>query len=263
MVLPPVVLKSLNLVTYIIAATTIVLSREHIQDALNGHPNFLSNSHLGYAIPALSAFLLGGFTLVQWFDFAYEIVVDGVQWHLFASNLVVAAWALSWRFDLLVVGQALLLVNALLIYALHSNVRRFTATNIVDFAFVHVSFSLYTGLVSLDVLQNFFAAFTDKEDGPMSWAALGAAGAIVVLLAIGNYHAEFSKDPDSWSGGAIALMILSIAIEQGETVPVVQNTGFISFGWLAGALVRRGINSVELQRSLDDDYTGERRHLLG
>ncbi|KAG0293027.1 hypothetical protein BGZ98_002380, partial [Dissophora globulifera] len=139
MVLPPVVLKSLNLVTYIIAVTTIVLSREHIQDALNAHPNFLSNSHLGYAIPALSAFLLGGFTLVQWFDFAYEIVVDGVQWHLFVSNLVVAAWALSW------------------------------------------------------------------EDGPMSWAALGAAGAIVVLLAIGNYHAEFSKDPDSWSGGAIAL----------------------------------------------------------
>jgi hypothetical protein len=105
----------------------------------------------------------------------------------------------------LVVGQILLVINAVLIWRLYVKMRVFTATNLLDYAFVHVSFSLYTGLVWLDVFQNFFAAFTNKDGGPDSWAAIGAAFAIFILLAIGNYHAEFSKDPDSWSGAAIAL----------------------------------------------------------
>ncbi|KAF8909127.1 hypothetical protein BGZ58_006034, partial [Dissophora ornata] len=202
---PSAVLKSLNFVTYIVAVSTIAFFNEFIQKALADHPNYFTNSPVGFIIPAVNWFLLGGFTLVQWCDFAHEVVVEAISWRLFVSNLVIAAWVITWRLNWLVVGEILLIINAILVWQLYMKMRNFTATNLVDFAFVHVSFSLYTGLVWLDVFQNFFAAFTSKDGGPMSWAAFGAAFAIFLLLAIGNYHAEFSKDPDSWAGAAIAL----------------------------------------------------------
>ncbi|KAF9397563.1 hypothetical protein BGZ94_006259, partial [Podila epigama] len=108
-------------------------------------------------------------------------------------------------YDWLIVGQILLILNALLIWRLYVKMRIFTATNLVEYLFVHVAFSLYTGLVWLDVFQNFFAAFTDRADGPSSWTAWGAALSIFILLTIGEYHAFYSRDPDSWSAAAIAL----------------------------------------------------------
>ncbi|KAG0066028.1 hypothetical protein BGZ89_007690, partial [Linnemannia elongata] len=204
MPLHPALLKTLNLFTFIGAVSTIVYNREFITEELSQRPNYLSNSPVGYTIPAINWFLLGGFTLVQWLDFAHDVVVEAIDWNLSVSNLIITAWILSWKYDWLVVGQILLVINAVLIWRLYVKMRVFTATNLLDYAFVHVSFSLYTGLVWLDVFQNFFAAFTNKDGGPDSWAALGAAFAIFILLAIGNYHAEFSKDPDSWSGAAIA-----------------------------------------------------------
>ncbi|KAG0288615.1 hypothetical protein BGZ96_007598 [Linnemannia gamsii] len=265
MPLHPALLKTLNLLTYIGAVSTIVYNRKFITEELGQRPNYLSNSPVGFTIPAINWFLLGGFTLIQWLDFAHDVVVEAVDWNLFASNILIASWVLTWIYDWLVVGQILLVINAVLIWRLYVKMRVFTATNLLDYAFVHVSFSLYTGLVWLDVFQNFFAAFTDKDGGPNSWAAIGAAFAIFILLAIGNYHAEFSKDPDSWSGAAIALMVLSIGIEQGSAVPVVQITSLVSFGWLVGALARRGINNVALwhERAQDDISVGERRGLLG
>ncbi|KAG0352572.1 hypothetical protein BGZ54_002687, partial [Gamsiella multidivaricata] len=204
MALHPILLKTLNMVTYITAISTIVFFRDFITDALAGHPNYLTNSTVGFIIPALNWFLLGGFIFFQWLDFAHDVVVEAVDWHLFVSNLIIAAWVLTWRFHWLIIGQILLVINAILIWRLYIKVRVFTATNLIDYAFIHISFSLYTGLVWLDVFQNFFAAFTTKDGGPTSWAAIGAAGAIFLLLAIGEYHAEFSRDPDSWSAIAIA-----------------------------------------------------------
>lgn len=60
-------------------------------------------------------------------------------------------------------------------------------------------------------------------------------------------------------------MILSICVEQGAAVPVVQVTGLVSFGWLVGALARRAINNVAIwhERTYDDISVGERRGLLG
>ncbi|KAF8947427.1 hypothetical protein BGZ46_005586, partial [Entomortierella lignicola] len=197
------VLKSLNFVTYLITISTIYYYRDFIAKALSEHPNYFTNDEIGYIIPAINWFLMGGFILVQWLDFAHDVVVEAVSWRLFVSQLIVAGWVLTWRYDYLILGQILLIINAFLVWKLYTKVRIFTATNLVDYAFVHVSFSLYTGLVWLDVFQNFFAAFT-KMDGPDSWTAIGAAFSIFILLAIGNYHAEFSRDPDSWSGAAIA-----------------------------------------------------------
>ncbi|KAF9089889.1 hypothetical protein BGX27_002382, partial [Mortierella sp. AM989] len=89
-------LKSLNLATYLITISTIYYYREFIADALANHPNFLTNSEVGYIIPAINWFLLGGFNLAQWFDFAHDVVVDAVDWRLFVSNLIVASWVLTW-----------------------------------------------------------------------------------------------------------------------------------------------------------------------
>ncbi|KAF9346944.1 hypothetical protein BGX26_001523 [Mortierella sp. AD094] len=261
-----VFLKSLNLVTYISTISTIYYYREFINDAVLKHPNYLTNSEVGYIIPVINWFLLGGFNLVQWLDFAHDVVVEAVSWHLFVSNLIVASWVVTWRYDWLIVGQILLVINAILVWKLYLKVRVFTPTNLIDYAFVHISFSLYTGLVWLDVFQNFFAAFTNTESGPDSLTAYGAAFSIFLLLAIGSYHAEFSRDPDSWSAAAIALMLLSIGFEQRGVVPIVEIVCFISFGWLVGALARRAINNVAIwnERALDDAITdGERRHLLG
>ncbi|KAG0030841.1 hypothetical protein BGZ81_002125 [Podila clonocystis] len=265
MTLHPALLKTLNFFTYVGVITTIFLNREFIGNEVAKRPNYLSNSTVGFIIPAINWFLLGGFTLTQWLDFAHDVVVEAIGWNLFVSNLAITAWVLSWRYDYLVVGQLLLVLNAILIWRLYIKMRVFTATNLIDYAFVHVSFSLYTGLVWLDVFQNFFAAFTDVSGGPNSWAAYGAAFSIFILLAIGNYHVEYSRDPDSWSGAAIALMVLSIAVEQGAAVPVVQITGLVTFGWLVGALARRAINNVALyhERNYDDISVGERRGLLG
>ncbi|KAF9943130.1 hypothetical protein BGZ67_006498 [Mortierella alpina] len=264
MPLHPALLKTLNLVTYIVTVSTIAFYRDFITEALEGHPNFLTNSSIGFVIPALNWFLLAGFTLTQWQDSAHDVVVEAINWRLFVSNLVVAAWVVTWRYNWLIVGQILLIINAFLIWRLYVKMRVFTATNLLDYVFVHISFSLYTGLVWLDVFQNFFAAFTDKEGGPQSWAAMGAAAALFTLLAIGNYHAEFSRDPDSWSGAAIALMILSISVEQGD-VPVIKTTGLVSFGWMIGALVRRALRNVAVwhERAQDEISVGERRGLLG
>ncbi|KAF9429345.1 hypothetical protein BGZ76_001433 [Entomortierella beljakovae] len=266
MALSPTLLKTLNTVTFIGTITTIVLNREFITKTVEDRPNFLSNSSIGYIIPAINWFLLAGFNLVQWFDFAHDVVVDAISWNLFVSNLVITSWVLTWRFDWLIVGQILLLINTVLVWRLHDKMRSFTATNLIDYAFVHISFSIYVGLAWLDVFQNFFAAFTTKEGGPESWAAIGATAAIFVLLAIGNYYTQFSMDPDSWSGSAIALMLLSIGFEQGNDVPIVQLASYISFGWLIGSLVSRVINNVNVwnQRDMDDiRVNNERRPLLG
>ncbi|KAG0302323.1 hypothetical protein BGZ97_002400, partial [Linnemannia gamsii] len=172
MPLHPALLKTLNLLTYIGAVSTIVYNRKFITEELAQRPNYLSNSPVGYIIPAINWFLLGGFTLVQWLDFAHDVVVEAMDWNLFVSNILIASWVLSWVHDWLVVGQILLVINAVLIWRLYVKMRVFTATNLLDYAFVHVSFSLYTGLVWLDVFQNFFAAFTNKDGGPDSWAAI-------------------------------------------------------------------------------------------
>ncbi|KAI1321169.1 hypothetical protein EDD11_007735 [Mortierella claussenii] len=269
MPLHPVLLKTLNLVTYAGAIASMVVFRDFITNALTGHPNFLSNSQVGFIIPAINWFLLGGFTLVQWLDFAHDAVVEAIDWHLFVSHAVITAWVFTWRYNWLIVGQILLVANALLIWRLYHKLRVFTATNLLDYAFIHVSFSLYTGLIWLDAFQNLFAAFTTKDGGPDSWAAYAAAFSIFILAAVGNYHAEFSKDPDSWSGAAIALMILSIGIEQGPEVPVIQLVSLVCFGWLIGSLIRRAINNIALRnwRDQDDLYdhrrSGERNPLLG
>ncbi|KAF9583483.1 hypothetical protein BGW38_009359 [Lunasporangiospora selenospora] len=265
MPLQPALLKTLNLITTVAAITTIVLNRDFIKETYYARSSFLSNADIGLLIPAVTWFLLGGFSLVQWCDFAHDVVVEAIDYNLFISNLAIVSWVLSWRYDWLVVGELLLVLNAVLITRLYSRMRIFTATSILDYAFVHVSFSLYSGLVWLDVFQNFFAAFTTKEGGPMSWAALGAAFAIFILLAIAIYHAEFSRDPDSWSCAAVSLMILSISLEQGSEVPAVQMTGLVSFGWLIGSLARRAIQNVSTwHERANDEYTpDERRGLLG
>ncbi|KAF9917479.1 hypothetical protein BX616_000879 [Lobosporangium transversale] len=263
MALHPTLLKTLNLVTYLLVVATGVFYREFLQDIYASRPNYLANNELGFIVPATVWALLGGFVIVQWFDFAHDVVVEAIDWHLFASNLVVIFWVFSWKFDWLVVSEVLLVINAILIWRLYIKMRDFTATNIADYAFVHISFSIYTGLVWFDVLQNFFTAFTDKEGGPTSWTALGAAAAIFVMLAIGNYHAEFSKDPDSWAAISIALF------EQGPSVPIIYLVSFISFGCLLGALIRRLVNHIILWRSpvwRDDEIptynNGERSPLI-
>ncbi|GJJ79053.1 hypothetical protein EMPS_11412 [Entomortierella parvispora] len=264
MPLHPALLKTLNTLTFTAAISTMSYYHKFLVHALAGHPNFLSNSHIGFLIPTLSWFLLGGFSyLVQWFDSTHEMVVEAVDWHLFVSNLVITGWVLSWVHDYLVVGQVLLVVNAVLVWRLYSRLRAFTATSLMDYLFVQVSFSVYNALVWLDVFQNFFAAFTTKEGGPESWAAFGAAGALVVLMVIGTHYTEFARDPDSWCGAVIALMTLSITVEQGSAVPVVHMAGLLSVGWLVGALVRRVLRNVAVWHERNQDDFHEGRPLLG
>jgi hypothetical protein len=96
MPLHPALLKTLNLLTYIGAVSTIVYNRKFITEELAQRPNYLSNSPVGYIIPAINWFLLGGFTLVQWLDFAHDVVVEAMDWNLFVSNILIASWVLSW-----------------------------------------------------------------------------------------------------------------------------------------------------------------------
>ncbi|KAF9402061.1 hypothetical protein BGZ94_005018, partial [Podila epigama] len=71
--LHPALLKILNLITFAVVVSTIVLNREAIQKIVQDHPNFLTNSTVGYIIPAINWFLLGGFTLAQWLDSAHDV----------------------------------------------------------------------------------------------------------------------------------------------------------------------------------------------
>lgn len=205
MTLHPVLLKTLNLVSYIVVVITIVLHRDLVQSIYDDHPNFMKPSPLGLALPGVVWFLLGGFVIAQWLDFAHDFVVEAIDWNLIASNLVMSAWILTWRFNWLVVGEILTVINAVLIWRLYVKKHVFTATNLIDYIFVHVPFSIYAGLVWLDVAQNFFTAFTDKDGGPNSWTAIAAAASIALLLALGDYHAEWSKDPDSWAAATLGL----------------------------------------------------------
>ncbi|KAF9347154.1 hypothetical protein BGX34_003345 [Mortierella sp. NVP85] len=265
MAIPPALLKTLNLVTYIIVVTSLAFHRELINNIYQERQNFLTSTPSGLIIPALVWFLLGGFVLVQWFDFAHDYVVEAIEWNLFASNLVMTAWIFTWKFDWLLVGELLTIVNAVLIWRLYIKKHVFTATNLIDYIFVHVPFSIYAGLVWLDVFQNFFTAFTTKEGGPTSWTAFAAAGAIVICLAIGDYHAEWSRDPDSWAAIVIGLLLLSIGVEQGAEVPIIFVTCMVSVGFLVNALIRRLVNNIITwhQRNMDDYAPEERRHLLG
>ncbi|KAF9189929.1 hypothetical protein BGZ51_009141 [Haplosporangium sp. Z 767] len=265
MPLHPALLKTLNLVTYIIAVASFAFHNELLKNAYESHPNYLTGDSISLIIRATYWVLLGGFILTQWLDFAHDVVVDAIDWNFFASNLVMTAWVFTWKYEWYIFGQILLIINAILITRLYHRMRVFTATNLLEYAVVHVSFSLYTGMVWFDIFQNFFAAFTDKEGGPMSWAAIGAACAVVVLLIVGNYYAEYSKDPDSWATATITLSILSISLQQGSEVPLVQLTSFVSIGWLVGALIRRALKNINMwhERAQDDIIVDERRGLLG
>ncbi|KAG0261708.1 hypothetical protein BG011_000735 [Mortierella polycephala] len=258
-------LKTLNLVTYIIAVATFVFHDEILQNAYENLPNYLTGNSIGLIIRATYWVLLGGFILTQWLDFAHDVVVDAIDWNFFASNLVMTSWVFTWKYEWYILGQILLIINTILITRLYLKMRVFTATNLLEYAVIYVSFSLYAGMVWFDAFQNFFAAFTNKEGGPMSWAAIGAACAVFFLLVVGNYYAEYSKDPDSWAAATITLTILSISLYQGSKVPVVQITGYVSVGWLVGALIRRVLKNINMwhERSLDDVTVDERRGLLG
>lgn len=97
MALHPTLLKTLNVVSYTTAISTMSYYHKFIIDALAGHPNFLSNTHIGFLIPTINWFLLGGFTfLVQWFDSNHDVLVEAVDWHLFVSNFIITGWVLSW-----------------------------------------------------------------------------------------------------------------------------------------------------------------------
>ncbi|KAF9969004.1 hypothetical protein BGZ65_012387 [Modicella reniformis] len=201
----PVVLKTLNVITYIIMVTTAALHWELLSSIYYDRPNYLRGTQYSMILPGIVFVLLAGFSIAQWRDSAYDYVMDAIEYNLFASNLVITTWVFTWKLEWLVVSQILVIINAIFIGRLFMKKQSFTATSLIDYIFVHLPFSIYAGLVWVNVFQSFFSSFTTKEAGPDSWAAIGAAGSIVFMLIIANYQAQFSQDPDSWSAIVIGL----------------------------------------------------------
>lgn len=213
----------------------------------------------------------------QFFEGGYHPIVEGVSWRfplLCALTSLYSALVLSGNNNhhhkTQYVYGILAFVTMLLIAGVVSHIYRtikvsYKSKNILDYAFVHVPFSLYHGFVVVLVVVTAFTTFgvNAHTHAPKIFTKAFVFAAALILEATA---AGYALTNDGDVGGAAVISFSLLAIFQHQTIP--HSGKFIHYSVLVFfiislvAVLRAAIALIQGRRSVTES-SGERAPLLG